>query len=220
MWQPRHGTQIVVVDADSLEVVSSEATDPWFQWHFGKGFVNQDGDIVLEVVRYEDFATNQQLQEIAAGAMQTPAIGQLWRLFVDPKTAVVRHQVCLIKEYCEFPQVAPHQSLATAPTFLSIQPPGQDNTGELFRAIARFDPDTAQVMVAEAGHDCYPAEPIYVPQAGETASGWLLTVVYNGREHCSEVWIYDSDRLLDDPLCRLQLPSVIPHSFHGTWQPR
>jgi carotenoid cleavage dioxygenase-like enzyme len=220
MWQPKHGTQIVVVDADSLEVISSEATDPWFQWHFGKGFVNNDGDIVLEVVRYQDFATNQQLREIAAGTMETPAIGQFWRLFVDPKTAIVRQQECLIEDYCEFPQVAAHESLAAAPTFLSIQPPGLDNTGELFRAIARFDPDTAQLTVAAAGPDCYPAEPIYVAKADGTAAGWLLTVVYNGGEHCSEVWVYDSDRLLDGPICQLRLPAVIPHSFHGTWRSR
>ncbi|WP_242044459.1 carotenoid oxygenase family protein [Anabaena azotica] len=27
------------------------------------------------------------------------------------------------------------------------------------------------------------------------------------------------DRLDQAPVCQLQLPSVIPHSFHGTWNP-
>jgi len=110
------------------------------------------------------------------------------------------------------------QATAIAPTYLSIQPPGQDNTGELFSAIARFDPDTADLTVAEAGTDCYPAEPIYVPK-GDAPGGWVLTVVYDGGAHQSEVWIYDSDRLTAGPVCRLRLPSVVPHSFHGTWQP-
>ncbi len=30
--------------------------------------------------------------------------------------------------------------------------------------------------------------------------------------------IYDSQQLEKEPLCCLQLPSVIPPSFHGTWQ--
>ncbi|MGK7938467.1 MAG: carotenoid oxygenase family protein, partial [Xenococcaceae cyanobacterium] len=34
----------------------------------------------------------------------------------------------------------------------------------------------------------------------------------------SEVRIYGSDRLEDEPLCRLGLPSVIPPGFHGTWK--
>lgn len=221
MWQPKHGTQLVIVDADTLEVISSEAIDPWYQWHFGKGFVNNDGDIVLEVVRYKDFATNQQLKEIASGAYTTPAIGQLWRVFVNPQTAVVQAQTCLIEDHCEFPNVPQDQPTVMAPTYVSIQTPGQDNTGELFRSIARFDPDTAKLTVAEAGTERYPSEPIYVAK-GDThnLSGWVLTVVYDGAAHQSELWIYDSDHLTDAPVCRLQLPSVVPHSFHGTWQSR
>jgi carotenoid cleavage dioxygenase-like enzyme len=32
------------------------------------------------------------------------------------------------------------------------------------------------------------------------------------------VRIYDSQQLEKEPLCCLQLPSVIPPEFHGTWQ--
>lgn len=220
MWQPKHGTQLVVVDAETLEVISSEAVDPWYQWHFGKGFVNKDGDIVLEVVRYADFATNQQLKEIASGQIKTPAVGQFWRVCVDPQTAIVRTQTCLIADHCEFPHIPEDQPTVTAPSYLSIQTPGRDNTGELFRAIARFDPDTAKLTVAEAGLEHYPSEPIYVPkQTSDTPSGWVLSVVYDGAANQSELWIYDSDRLTEAPVCRLHLPEVVPHSFHGTWQP-
>ena len=219
MWQPRQGTQLVVVDANTLEVISSEAVDPWYQWHFGKGFVNKDGDIVLEVVRYEDFSTNQQLKEIASGQFKTPAVGQFWRVYVDPQTALVRTQTPLIEDHCEFPHFADDQPVVTAPTFLSLQSPGRDNRGELFRAIARFDPDTEQLTVAEAGAEHYPSEPIYVSRPNsETPAGWLLSVVYDGAADQSEVWIYDSDRLNSGPVCRLQLPAVVPHSFHGTWR--
>jgi all-trans-8'-apo-beta-carotenal 15,15'-oxygenase len=221
MWQPRQGTQLVIIDADTLEVISSEAVDPWYQWHFGKGFVNNDGDIVLEVVRYEDFATNQQLREIASGTLKTPAIGQLWRLCVAPQTAQVRTQTCLVADYCEFPQVPTDQPAVTAPTYFSLQLPDEDNTGELFRAIARYEPDIDHLTVAQAGIDRYPSEPIYVPKCdAEPPSGWVLTVVYDGAKHQSEVWIYDSDRFAELPVCRLSLPGVVPHSFHGTWQAR
>jgi all-trans-8'-apo-beta-carotenal 15,15'-oxygenase len=203
-----------------LEVISSEAVDPWYQWHFGKGFVNKDGDIVLEVVRYPDFATNQQLKEIATGQMKTPADGEFWRICVEPQTARVRSQTCLIADPCEFPHIADDQPTVLAPTYLSIQPPSQDNEGELFRAIARFDPDIETLTVAEAGPDCYPSEPIYVPkQDGDAPAGWVLSVVYDGAAHQSELWIYDSDRLTEAPVCRLHLPEVVPHSFHGTWRP-
>lgn len=220
MWQPKQGTQLVVIDADTFEVISSEATDPWYQWHFGKGFVNNDGDIILEVVRYKDFATNQQLKEVASGTFQTPAVGQLWRIAVDPQTARVRSQTCLVADHCEFPHLPNDQPSVTAPTYFSVQPPGENNVGELFRAIARYEPDVDQLVVAKAGTNCYPSEPTYVPkQDAEQPTGWVITVVYDGGHHQSEIWIYDSDRLTEPPVCRLALPEVIPHSFHGTWRP-
>ena len=221
MWQPKLGTQVVVVDADTLEVISSETAAPWFQWHFGKGFVNRDGDIVLEVVRYVDFATNQQLQEVASGQMVTAAPAQLWRVCIAPQTAQVRSQTCLVEHHCEFPVVplvSGDEAIAAAPTYLTLHAPTQDATGELFRAIAGFHPDTAHLDIAIAGDDCYPSEPIFVGHPSGRG-GWVLTVVYNGGENQSEVWIYDSDRLADGALCRLQLPGIVPPSFHGTWHP-
>lgn len=226
MWQPKHGTQLVVIDADTLEVVSSEATDPWFQWHFGKGFVNKNGDVVIEIVRYPDFATNQQLKEFPSGSMSTPATGQLWQVCLDPKTAQIRAQTCLVEHHCEFPNVsADSPNLAAAPTYLSIHASGQESTGDLFGAIARFDPDTAKLTIADPGDKGYPSEPIYIAKGTPSADaglpvGWVLTVVYDGETHQSELWIYDSDRLSDEPVCRLQLPRVIPPGFHGTWQSR
>lgn len=218
MWQPKHGTQLVVIDADTLEVVSSETTDPWFQWHFGKGFVNPDGDIVIEVVRYGDFATNQQLKEVASGGFTTPAVGQLWQVCLDPATARVRTQTCLVEQHCEFPQVAADGPTALAPTYLSIHTAEHDTTGELFGAIARFNPDTGTLTLADTPAGYYPAEPIYVPKRESTA-GWVLTVVYNGQAHQSELWMYDSDHLADGPICQLLLPGPVPHSFHGVWHP-
>lgn len=49
--------------------------------------------------------------------------------------------------------------------------------------------------------------------------GWVLTVVYDGDADTSEVWVFDSERLDQEPVCRLSLPQVIPIGFHGTWRP-
>lgn len=219
MWQPKRGTQIVVVDAESLEVVSWEQTDPWFQWHFGNGYLDDQGDIVLDVVRYPDFTTNRQLQEIASGQIRTPAASELWQVRIDPQTAAIREQRCRLSHHCEFPQVATDQPIAAAPTYLSLHRPGVDTTGELFGAIARLDAASDRLTVADAGENRYPSEPVYVPNAATPGQGWVLTVVYDGNQHQSEVWIYVSDRLNEAPICRLGLPSVVPPSFHGRWQP-
>ena len=74
------------------------------------------------------------------------------------------------------------------------------------------------MVLADMGANCYPSEPILVPSKDHPEKGWLLTVVYDGNNDSSEVRIYKSDRLFEPPVCRLALPSVIPHSFHGTWK--
>ena len=74
------------------------------------------------------------------------------------------------------------------------------------------------IAIADLGDNIYPAEPILVPSQDNSETGWLLTVVYDGNTDTSEVRIYQSDRLTEPPICRLALPSVIPHSFHGTWK--
>lgn len=43
-------------------------------------------------------------------------------------------------------------------------------------------------------------------------------VVYDGKTNRSEAWIFDSERLDDEPVCKLSLPAVVPLGFHGTWK--
>lgn len=219
MWQPKRGTQIIVVDAESFEVVACEEVEPWFQWHFGHGYLTADGDVVLHVVRYVDFQTNQQLKEVASGQIQTHAPSQFWQLRLNPDRGTVEEQQCLVAEHCEFPVIQGDVSLPIAPSYLSIHRDRADTTGELFGAIARFDPVRGELTQADAGAHRYPCEPIYAPNPEQPGTGWVLTVVYDGTHHGSELWIYASDRLADGPICRLALPQVVPPSFHGAWQP-
>jgi all-trans-8'-apo-beta-carotenal 15,15'-oxygenase len=43
VWRPQQGTKFLVIDRDSLEVVSRNRVDAWYQWHFGNGYVDPDG---------------------------------------------------------------------------------------------------------------------------------------------------------------------------------
>lgn len=219
MWQPKRGTQIVTVDRQSLEVVSYGETEAWFQWHLGKSYQDFDGNLVIEFVRYPDLTTNQHLGEIASGQIRSVVNGQLWQIRLNPQTGTVLEQTPLVERGCEFP-VFPNwpSDLDLAPTYLSIRRSETTAHTELFNAIGRFDPQNQVLTIADAGENCYPAEPVYVPQPSDPAQGWILTVVYDGDRDVSEVWIYASDRLIEEPICRLALPSIIPHSFHGTWR--
>lgn len=219
-WKPELGTEIIVLDRATLAVVSRTQTNPWYQWHFGNGYEDQEGKVVIEFVRYPDFQTNQYLKEIPTGNPQTHAEGKLWQLRFDPKTGKVLDNFPLWEKNCEFPVISPecvgqpHQD-----TYLSVHREGVDPQKELFSAIGCYHHPTKTMIVADAGENRYPSEPIYVPPADQSHQGWLLTVVYDANQYQSEVWIYQREKLTEEPICRLGLPQVIPHSFHGTWQP-
>ncbi|MEO1670115.1 MAG: carotenoid oxygenase family protein [Cyanobacteria bacterium J06631_2] len=218
-WKPELGTEILIFERDSLSLVSQGKTDPWFQWHFANGYVNQDGNIVTEFVRYEDFATNQYLKEVATGFTTTKAPGTIWSLVINPQTAQVISNQQIVDTCVEFPLVMPDKvGQEWRYTYFNVHRPGVVHGAELFNAIARYDRDTGKMAIADLGENCYPSEPVLVPGKENPQQGWLLTVVYDGNTDSSEVRIYESDKLAAGSICRLALPSVIPPSFHGTWK--
>ncbi|MEO0852278.1 MAG: carotenoid oxygenase family protein, partial [Cyanobacteria bacterium J06648_11] len=219
-WKPDRGTQVWVVDRESLELVSRSQAEPWFQWHFGNGFVDRDGMVVVDVVRYEDFQTNQYLSEITKGRTVTEADSAYWRIRLDPQSAQVSEMHRIFDSVCDFPVVAPDcVGSAYQHVFLSVHTPGADYPGDYFGSFARVNVATGATEIAVAGENCYPVEPIYAPDRDTPEQGWILTVVFDGNRDCSEVWIYDSERIEDAPVCKLGLPETIPIGFHGTWHP-
>jgi carotenoid cleavage dioxygenase-like enzyme len=217
-WQPQHGTQILIFDRQTLDLVRRIDTDPWFQWHFSNGFVDQDGHLVLSLIRYDDFATNQYLKDIPTGDPTTPAWGRLWEIVIDPRVGRVLSHQDLVERGCEFPTVDPHAVGQSQPrTYLSIHRRDAVIAREIFGAIAQYDHPTHGLDEFALPIGYYPSEPILAP--ADHGEGWLLSIVLNTHDRTSEVWIFQRDRVSDGPICRLGLPQMIPPSFHGAWQP-
>jgi all-trans-8'-apo-beta-carotenal 15,15'-oxygenase len=218
-WKPELGTQILVFDRDDLSLMTSFTTEPWFQWHFGNGYIDASGKIICDLVRYPDFSTNQFLGEVASGTTTTEAIGTLWQLVINPASEKLVSNEQLTDRSCEFPSVAQAQvGKEWRYTYLAVHKPGAILHQELVGTIGRFDRHTQILTTATLDRHLYPTEPIHVVDQLDLSQGWVLTVIYDGKYHQSEVWIYDCDRLDDEPVCRLGLPSVVPMGFHGTWK--
>ena len=219
-WHPELGTQIIVFDRENLSLVSRGETEPWFQWHFANGYVDNSGAMVVDIARYEDFQTNQYLREVATGETHTIAKSTFSQVQLNPLTGKVIKIEELANEHCEFPSVPQKNVGQFSPyTYMSGFHTGTKTREEILNTIACFDHKNATLTQANIGENYYPSEPIHVQNQQNPEQGWLLTVVYDGNTHSSEVWVFASDRLNEEPICKLRLPSVIPHSFHGTWKP-
>ncbi len=219
-WYPKLGTQIIVFDRESLSLVSQGETESWFQWHFANGYVDCSGAVIVDIARYEDFQTNQYLREVATGETHTITKSTFSQVQLNPLTGKVIKIEQLSDKHCEFPSVPPQNvGKFSRYTYMSGFQVGTDMGKELLNSIACFDHQAGTLTEANIGENRYPSEPIYVQDSQKSEQGWLLTVVYDGNTHSSEVWVFASDALNQEPVCKLGLPSVIPHSFHGTWKP-
>ena len=218
-WKPQLGTEILVIDRETLSLVSRGETEPWYQWHFANGYVDASGDVVVDFAHYKDFNTNKYLGEVATGKTLTSAQSTLMRIHLQPQTAKVTSVEKLINRSCEFPHV-PKRNLGKLSryTYMSSHREDTDISQEILNTIGRFDHQTQTFTEANLPENCYPSEPLPVEDVENPQQGWVLTVVYDGNSHSSEVWIFDGDRLDTEPVCRLGLPTVIPHGFHGYFQ--
>ncbi len=217
-WQPHHGTQIIVVDREALKEVTRFDTDPWFQWHFGNGYENTSGEIVLDYIRYPDFQTNQWLQEVVTGHPQTPASGTLWQLRINPQTGQVLSNDQRFALGCEFPVISPMETGQRAEAIYVTHQSTDRPTEEMFDCIARIEGDAKTSTSMEFSQGCYPMEAIYAPHPTRDNQGWLITVVFDGNQDQSTVQIFSAQQLEAGPIAVLALPEVIPFGFHGTWQ--
>jgi carotenoid cleavage dioxygenase-like enzyme len=218
-WQPQEGTEILVFNRHSLELVSRNVVEPWLQWHFGNGHSDREGNVVFDLIRYPNFATNQFLKEIAFGKTKTHAKGTLWQMRLNPQAGEFLEMSELCDRGAEFPSVDPAQvGQNSRYTYLSIHRPDAVISQEIFGAIARYDYQTNTITEADLGKNRYPMEPLFAPDVSNPDRGYVITVVFDGDRECSEVWVFDSDRLDSEPVCRLALPSIVPMGLHGTWR--
>lgn len=218
-WQPHQGTQIIIVDRDTLQEVTRLDTEPWFQWHFGNGYETPTDEIVLDYIRYPNFQTNQWLKEVVSGYPQTPASGRLWQLRINPQTGKILENEQRFHLGCEFPVVSPLETGQNPQAlYLTHQASTDAPTAEMFNSIARIDAQTNKIASLTFSQGCYPMEPLYAPHPYQKGQGWILTVVFDGNRDQSTVQIFLAEQLEVGPIAVLALPKVIPFGFHGTWQ--
>lgn len=219
-WRPELGTEVLVVPIDEPTRPVRFEAPAFYQWHFANAF-ERDGRIVVDLVRYTDFATNRWLAGLASGRPEGEPHGGFHRVEIDPAARTLRDEARRDAS-CEFPRLAP-SALGRPYRFAYVTAysrPELEGRG-LFDAVARLDVETGRAQVTTLGEERYPSEPVFVPRPGGGPGeddGWLLTLVYDARAHASHVAVLDARTL--EVLGRAHFDHHLPFTFHGNWAAR
>ncbi len=187
-WQPHHGTEVLIIPLDAPASITRFTVDAFYQWHFASARESGDG-LVVDFVRYPDFASNESIARIG---------GQLVRATISGTSLRV---VPLADAVLEFPH-------ATSDAVYAL---GRGQASERCDRIVRVA--DGSMLVRELGPSEVPSEPIHVPCPD---GGWLLSLVYSPPERASHVAVLRATDLR--PLARVWFDQPIPFTLHGAWR--
>lgn len=214
-WTPEDGVEVIVVPIDAPRELVRFRVPSFFQWHFA-GAWEQDGEIVLHIARWPDFASYEGLR--STGVTTGLARGaRLERVTIDPARRRLRSEPVWDLP-CEFPEIDPRREGARYGVVFVTCVQGSR------RGVARveLERDRHDAFFFETG--ACPSELVFVPRGcaarGEGAAegeGWGLTMVYDPARDASALTIFDAQRLAQGPIARCWMREHVPMSFHGVW---
>ncbi len=217
-FQPHKPTKIILIprqpqSGKDIQILEIQAG---FVFHHGNAF-EQGEEIVLDSICYEflpELDENTSYKDIDFSSL---APSQLWRFNLDLASKKVTKKL-VNSRCCEFPTLNPNQ-VGHSYRYLFMGAASQKTGSAPLQGIQKLDWDTGETQLWDAAPTGYVSEPIFVPkpQAQEEDEGWLLTLVYDGENHRSDVVILDASNLHQQPIAKLHLKNHIPYGLHGSW---
>ena len=188
-----------------------------FVFHHVNAFERGNDTIVIDSIGYDAFPEVEPGSDFRQTDFSRLPPSQLWRFQLDLTRKTGDRQL-LEEGCCEFPQVHPQWvGRENRYSFMGVAEQ-QQGSGPLQRIMKR-DNYSGERQVWSAAPDGFVSEPIFVPYPDSQAEdeGWLLSVVYDGDRHRSDIVILEGENITRGPVARLHLQHHIPYGLHGSW---
>ena len=204
-WEPRRGTEVIVVPVHDPQQVTRFSVDSFYQWHFGNAF-EQGGELFVDLVKYADLGT---FDELSDGIRQLEG-GTLTRARVDIQGHKL-HFEQLDDLGSEFPRMDPRFEGAPYTKTWLFQ-------GE---TLSQHNLSTGKRQIHNFGEGQFVSEPVFVPRSDDApeGDGWVLSLIYDKASAESYVAILDTNRFDDEPVAKIWFDHHVPVTFHGVWHP-
>jgi all-trans-8'-apo-beta-carotenal 15,15'-oxygenase len=217
-FQPHQPTKIWLIPRDPQQKIQRLTTDACFVFHHANAF-EQDGTLIIDSICYDTFPSLDADQEFREIDFDTVPSGQLWRFQIDVEAPTVKRQ-CITAHSCEFPTLNPAN--ASRPyQYLFIGAAHSRTQNAPLQSILKLDLHSGQSEQWSAAPEGFVGEPIFVPKAGaqNEDGGWILSLIYDGSTHRSQLAILDGENISRGPVARLHLTHHVPYGLHGTFTP-
>lgn len=216
-YQPRKPTRIVVIPrTPPYQGVKILETQAGFVFHHANAFELED-KIYVDSICYQSFPEVEPHSDYQQVNFEALDPGQLWRFTLDLAAEKIESQT-LENRCCEFPTINP-DNVGRPYRYLYIGAAHKPTGNAPLQAILRLDLETGDQQLWSFAPKAFIGEPVFVPKPNAQAEdeGWVLTVIYDGEHHRSDVVILDGQDLHKGPIARVHLKHHIPYGLHGSW---
>lgn len=216
-WEPERGTQFIVVNRKTGEVLGSYKTKPFFAFHHANAF-EKEGTLYVDIVCYDNPSVIDDVADHAKTSFhpENPGNLRVERFKLSLKSGLISSEI-LFDKPVEFPKVNGFYD-GLPYRYLYVIDPRDRVTSRDLRPIYKIDTETKEVTEwVEKG--CYPGEPIFVPAPNATSEdeGVCLVVVLDEKDHRSFLLVLDGKTFKE--MARAKVPHAIPPGLHGQHYP-
>ena len=190
--------------------------DTCYLFHTINAYEDGAGKVVIEGCRIESYWEN------GFDSNESLPTASPWSWIVDLESGKVSEGQIIDDYFMDFPSID-HRAQGRENRFnygMQLVPQSADYPMHP-EGVLKHDRSTGSVEIWDTGISVQPDEAIFVPHPSETAedAGWLLSMVYNRVEDCSELVILDASDVPGGPIARVKMPRRVPFGFHGLWVP-
>jgi len=192
-------------------------------------FVNafEDGDnVVFDAIRSDGSKVSSNSSPMKWPYVSTldtyrssVAKKSLWRYTVNTRSGEVSKRQ-LLNDHCFFGGVNPSYSTQKH-RYIYLNVGGTGSEVAPLQGIARYDTETDQTDVWMPQSHEFCGEPMYAAKMGTKDdkatedSGYVMSVVFDGKRETSDLVILNASDLKAGPICRIPLGIAIPHGLFG-----
>lgn len=207
-WQPKNGTNFIVIDKNSGKKVGTFKTEPFFVLHHVNAF-EKDGNLYIDLIAYKDPSIVTQgfnYKNLLGLQGLPPAYLKRYTINIWQKTVHVSH---LSNHPVELPQISPHNLMHEYQYLYATT--GQDG---IAHEIIKLDLKNNRHLIWHS-KGCYVTEAVFVPKPDGSSEddGVLLSIVLDSYLKKSFLLIIDAKTMKE--LSRSYVPHHIPFTAHS-----